>query len=149
LIGRDGSSRVGNVFFTKSLSREDGFAYLATGNFGRMPLLHGRVLSGIFNLVFRVGRQNGYQSVAAASRQSGDGAMISQQVLMAVLMTIAAMTIPFWGWTRMLQEVQQREGSMRERRRAAMLRQQQEREEVIAALLPVAAPETAEKGKKK
>jgi hypothetical protein len=74
--------------------------------------------------------------------------MISPQILLAMLVTLAALMIPFWGWTRMLGAVQLREDRMRERQHAALLRQQQEREEVLAALLPVAAPEPAGKGKK-
>ena len=75
--------------------------------------------------------------------------MISQPILLAMLVTLAAMMIPFWGWGRMLAEVQSQEDVRHARRQSEFLRRQQEREQVLAALLPVTAPEPPAKGKRK
>ena len=73
--------------------------------------------------------------------------MISQPVIFAMLMTLAAVMMPLLGWGRLLVVTQQREGEMRQRRLEAEMRRQQEREAIFAALMP--APEASDKGKKK
>ena len=76
-------------------------------------------------------------------------AMMSSHILLAMLVTVAALMFPIWGWSRMLGAALTQEDMTRQRRQAELLHRQQQREAVFAAFMPAPEPEVKEKTAKK